>query len=98
MQILLASAQHHVVSSAEARLHNVDKASLCVVQTELSSFLMEITSLIFGRKDDQKEDGWLLDVIKDQTGMKGTGALAYQPSQQQNRDMGTPCNAIAIHP
>ena len=54
---------------------------MCDVQTELSSFLMEITSLIFGKKDDQKDDGWLLDVIKDQTGMKGTG-MPYPPSGQ----------------
>ena len=48
-----------------------------VVQSELSSFLMEITSFIFGKKDDKKEDGWLLDVIKDQTGMKGTGGPSH---------------------
>jgi hypothetical protein len=43
------------------------------LQTELSSFLVEITSLIFAKKDDQGGDGFLLDTILDKTGMKGTG-------------------------
>jgi len=43
------------------------------MQTELSSFLIEITALIFKKKD---EDGksYILDSILDKTGMKGTGA------------------------
>lgn len=42
------------------------------LQTELSSFLVEITALIFKKKD---EDGksYILDSIQDKTGMKGTG-------------------------
>ena len=42
------------------------------MQTELSSFLVEITALIFKKKD---EDGksYILDSIQDKTGMKGTG-------------------------
>lgn len=63
-------------------------------KTELSSFLMEITSLIFGKKDDQKDDGWLLDVIKDQTGMKGTGKWTVQ--QAAELSVAAPTMAAAL--
>ena len=43
------------------------------MQTELNSFLIEITALIFGKKDDQGGDDFLLDKVLDKTGMKGTG-------------------------
>ncbi len=46
------------------------------MQTELNSFLIEITALIFGKKDDQGGDDFLLDKVLDKTGMKGTGADA----------------------
>ena len=46
------------------------------MQTELDSFLIEISALIFGKADDKEgKDGWLLDQILDKTGMKGTGAV-----------------------
>ncbi|KAK9808471.1 hypothetical protein WJX73_009871 [Symbiochloris irregularis] len=63
-------------------------------KTELSSFLMEITALIFGKKDDQKDDGWLLDVIKDQTGMKGTGKWTVQ--QAAELSVAAPTMAAAL--
>ena len=49
------------------------------MQTELSSFLIEITALIFKKKD---EDGksYILDSILDKTGMKGTG-LTLAPAK-----------------
>ena len=51
------------------------------VQTELDSFLIEISALIFAKKDDKEgKDGWLLDQILDKTGMKGTGASAWYPT------------------
>ena len=43
-----------------------------ILQTELSSFLMEITTLIFKKKDED-EKTYILDKILDKTGMKGTG-------------------------
>ena len=44
----------------------------CCVQTELDSFLIEISALILAFKD---EDGQpLVNKILDKTGMKGTGA------------------------
>ena len=45
------------------------------MQTELNSFLIEITALIFGKKDDKGGDGFLLDKVLDKTGMKGTGEV-----------------------
>lgn len=50
------------------------------MQTELSSFLVEITALIFKKKD---EDGksYILDSIQDKTGMKGTGTHLPQCRQ-----------------
>ena len=49
-----------------------------MLQTELSSFLIEITALIFKKKD---EDGksYILDSILDKTGMKGTGTACHVP-------------------
>ena len=48
--------------------------AICVLQTELDSFLIEISALIFGKADDKEgKEGWLLDKILDKTGMKGTG-------------------------
>jgi 6-phosphogluconate dehydrogenase len=44
---------------------------------ELESFLIEITSKILARKDDQGE-GYLVDKILDKTGSKGTGMWTVQ--------------------
>mmetsp|Transcript_2798 Transcript_2798/g.6132 ORF Transcript_2798/g.6132 Transcript_2798/m.6132 type:complete len:570 (+) Transcript_2798:65-1774(+) len=44
---------------------------------ELQSFLVEITSIILGKKDD-KGPGFLVDKIVDQTGSKGTGKWTVQ--------------------
>jgi hypothetical protein len=43
----------------------------CVSQTELDSFLIEISALILAKKDD--DGSFLVDKILDKTGMKGTG-------------------------
>lgn len=48
------------------------------MQTELSSFLIEITALIFKKKDEDGK-GYILDSILDKTGMKGTGMLVRAP-------------------
>ncbi len=48
------------------------------MQTELSSFLIEITALIFKKKDEDGK-GYILDSILDKTGMKGTGMLVRPP-------------------
>jgi 6-phosphogluconate dehydrogenase len=39
------------------------------VQTELESFLIEITAAIFKKKDEMGE-GYLIDKVQDKTGMK----------------------------
>jgi len=50
---------------------------------ELSSFLIEITSKIFAKKD---EDGksYIVDQILDKTGMKGTGRWTVQEAAEQS--------------
>jgi len=46
---------------------------------ELSSFLVEISAIIFAKKDDQGDGkDSLIDVILDKTGMKGTGKWTVQ--------------------
>ena len=52
------------------------------MQTELSSFLIEITALIFKKKDED-EKSYILDSILDKTGMKGTGNIC-QPHWHEN--------------
>ena len=49
---------------------------------ELDSFLIEISALILAKKDDQKDDGALVDVILDKTGMKGTGKWTVQQAAE----------------
>ena len=55
-------------------------------QTELDSFLIEISALIFAKKDDKEgKEGWLLDQILDKTGMKGTGTPRTLPPARDQR-------------
>ncbi|TLV01278.1 NADP-dependent phosphogluconate dehydrogenase [Dyadobacter luticola] len=48
---------------------------------KLQSFLVEITAEIFLQKDD-KADGYLVDVISDKAGSKGTGKWTSQDSME----------------
>ena len=41
--------------------------------TNLNSYLIEITAEIMKKKDDKTDDGYVVDKILDKTGMKGTG-------------------------
>lgn len=50
-------------------------------KSELESFLVEITSIILAKKDDQG-DGFLVDKIVDQTGSKGTGKWTVQQAAE----------------
>lgn len=63
-------------------------------QTELQSYLIEITSLIFGKKDDVADDGFLVDRILDKTGMKGTGRWTIQEAAE--RSIAAPTMAAAL--
>ena len=47
-------------------------------QTELKSFLIEITSIILTVKDEGSNDEYILDKIVDKTGSKGTGKWTVQ--------------------
>jgi len=52
--------------------------------TELSSFLIEITGVILAKKDDLGQPGELVDYILDKTGMKGTGRWTIQEAAERN--------------
>ncbi|MEO6637925.1 MAG: NADP-dependent phosphogluconate dehydrogenase [Ginsengibacter sp.] len=45
---------------------------------EMQSFLLEITSKIFDRKDDKETGNYLVDMILDRAGAKGTGKWTSQ--------------------
>jgi 6-phosphogluconate dehydrogenase len=51
---------------------------------ELASYLIEITAKILKKKDDQGQDGYVVDYILDKTGMKGTGRWTVQEAAEQS--------------
>ena len=51
-------------------------------RSELQSFLIEITSKIFTKKDDQGTGKMLVELIVDATGMKGTGKWTVQQASE----------------
>jgi 6-phosphogluconate dehydrogenase len=57
---------------------------------ELQSYLIEITRDIFSAKDDQGEDGYLVDKILDSAGAKGTGKWVSQLAL----DLGVPSTLV----
>ncbi len=57
---------------------------------ELDSYLIEITADILKRKDDQGQDGPIVDYILDAAGNKGTGKWTSQSSL----DLGVPLSLI----
>eukprot|EP00611_Tribonema_gayanum_P009115 TRINITY_DN1884_c0_g1_i1.p1 TRINITY_DN1884_c0_g1~~TRINITY_DN1884_c0_g1_i1.p1 ORF type:complete len:524 (+),score=157.44 TRINITY_DN1884_c0_g1_i1:171-1574(+) len=53
-------------------------------QTELQSFLIEITAIIFTKKDDLTSEGYVVDKVLDKTGMKGTGRWTVQEAAERS--------------
>jgi len=53
-------------------------------KTELDSYLIEITSTILAKKDDQGGEGHVVDYVLDKTGMKGTGRWTVQEAAEQS--------------
>jgi len=53
-------------------------------KTELDSYLIEITSIILGKKDDHTQKGHVVDYVLDKTGMKGTGRWTVQEAAEQS--------------
>lgn len=51
---------------------------------ELESYLIEITSIILAKKDDQGKEGEVVDYVLDKTGMKGTGRWTVQEAAEQS--------------
>ena len=53
---------------------------------DLDSFLIEITSNIFKKRDDldsEEKESYLVDAVLDKTGQKGTGLWTVKESAQQ---------------
>jgi len=53
-------------------------------QVELSSYLMEITSIILAKKDGLTDEGYVIDKILDKISMKGSGRLTVQEAAEQS--------------
>lgn len=61
---------------------------------ELSSYLLDITATIL-RKKDESGKGYVVDSIRDQTGMKGTGVWSVQEANE--RGVAVPTLAAAVN-
>jgi 6-phosphogluconate dehydrogenase len=69
-----------------AGLSNEEMADLFTEwnKSDLESFLIEITAIILRKRDDITSDGYVVDHIKDKTGMKGTGRWTVQEAAEQS--------------
>ncbi|GAB4840199.1 hypothetical protein Ancab_020964 [Ancistrocladus abbreviatus] len=70
-----------LIAEAYDVLKSVGKLSNEELKEVFADFLIEITSDIFGVKDD-KGDGYLVDKVLDKTGMKGTGKWTVQQAAE----------------
>lgn len=61
---------------------------------ELESFLIEITSKIFQKRDDADEAAYLVDKVLDRTGSKGTGKWTVQEAAEQGIAASTITSAL----
>jgi len=61
-------------------------------QSELQSYLIEITAVILGKEAGEKGSGtYVVDQILDQTGMKGTGRWTVQEAAEKS----APCPTLS---
>lgn len=67
-------------------LSNDDMAAIFAEwnKSELDSYLIEITSQILAKQDDETNEGHVVDYILDKTGMKGTGRWTVQEAAEQS--------------
>merc|ERR1712183_328427 len=74
----------HGILKNVVKMSNADMAKLFADwnKTELDSYLIEITSIILAKKDDQGEEGEVVDYVLDKTGMKGTGRWTVQEAAE----------------
>jgi 6-phosphogluconate dehydrogenase len=86
---LIAEAYDILKNVANLSNEELHKTFTAWNKTELESFLIEITAIIFGKKD---EDGqtYIVDKILDKTGSKGTGRWTVQEAAEQS----VPCPTI----
>jgi len=61
---------------------------------DLNSYLVEITSRVLRAKDPRNPDTDLLDVIRDEAGMKGTGTWTVQTALELGVDVSTISEAV----
>mmetsp|Transcript_18746 Transcript_18746/g.22370 ORF Transcript_18746/g.22370 Transcript_18746/m.22370 type:complete len:1018 (+) Transcript_18746:62-3115(+) len=78
------------------RMSNDDMADLFEEwnETELNSYLIEITYKILRKKDDVTGKGHVVDYVLDKTGMKGTGKWTIQEATE--RAVAAPTMAAAL--
>jgi len=62
--------------------------------SELESYLIEITAAIFSKRDDLTDDGFVVDKILDKTGMKGTGRWTIQEAAERSINAATMAGAL----
>jgi 6-phosphogluconate dehydrogenase len=62
--------------------------------SDLESYLIEITAQILRKKDDIVKDGYAVDYILDKTGMKGTGKWSVEEALEKT--VATPTIAAAL--
>lgn len=62
--------------------------------SELKSFLVEITSKVLRKKDDQGKSGYLIDYVLDSSGSKGTGKWTVQEAAERGIAVPTITSAL----
>ena len=82
---LIAEVYHILTHAAGLTNDELSKLFAEWNKTELESYLIEITSIIFGTKDEMSSDkSYVVDKILDKTGMKGTGRWTVQDAAERN--------------
>ena len=68
---LIAEAYHMLKSILKLNNEEISKIFHDWNQTELNSYLIDITSKIFKKKDEEQKDKYVIDIILDVAGQKG---------------------------
>jgi 6-phosphogluconate dehydrogenase len=87
---LICEAYHLFKSVLHLSNEEIARVFLEWNKGDLDSYLIEITAQIFGRKDDEHKDKYVVDTILDVAGQKGTGKWTVQNAL----DLGMPLSMI----
>ena len=87
---LIAEAYHLLQVALDAKSPELAEIFGRWNEGSLSSYLIEITAKIFGKKDDLGSDAHIVDLILDKAGQKGTGKWTSQVAL----DLGVPTPTI----